>query len=374
MMFDYITLKIIWWLIFGVIVVAFFVTAGMDIGVNFLLPIVGKSDYDRRLIINSTGPTWEGNQVWLILFVAGLLAIWPTLYATLLYSMYFLCLILVFTLILRPPGIDYRNKINSHTWRITWDICLFIGAIAVALAIAILVAYLFTGLPYYFDNDMRPIYQGSFYKLISPLSLLCFIVVLSWLSLHGALFLQYKLQDIPAQRSKKVVQIAGWTFLAAFIVTGVYVGFWIPAYKIDFIPELNSEFLPTAKIVSLLETGWCYNFTQNYWLWILPVLVLLATRVAMRLSKFGKPVTALFVNAIGMLALVFTVAAAIFPFLLLSQVNLNHSLTIWDAAASKNTLWYSLLAVVVLLPIVLLYTTWVYRVMRGKVKIYRDSY
>lgn len=374
MMLDYVTLKIIWFVLFAVIVVAFLVTAGMDVGVNFLLPIVAKSDYDRRLVINAIGPTWEGNQVWLVLFIAGLFAIWPTLYATLLYSMYFLCLFLVFTLILRPPGIDYRNKIYSQRWRKTWDVCLFVASVMIVFSIAVVISKMFTGLPYYFDADMRPVYTGSVYKWFNPTTILCFAVTLAVLTVQGGLFLQYKLQDIPARRAKHAIQIAGWIFLATFVAAGMYICYWVPAYKITSIPDPNTAFVITSKVVVAQITGWNTNYVANKWLCLLPILAFIGTRSAMRASKFDRPVLGLTLNSIGIVCLVASAGIALFPFLLTSNINPNHSLTVWDAAASYKTLLYSLVAVAILLPIVLLYTVWVYRVMRGKVVIKSDSY
>lgn len=374
MILDYMTLKIIWWAIFCVIIIAFMIASCLDIGVNFLLPIIGKNDDERRHILNATGPTWEGNQVWLVVLVAGMLAVWPLLYATLLHSMYFLCLILVFSLILRPPGFDYRNKINSQTWRNIWDACLYIGAIVFALSVGIIVAKLFTGMSFYFDADERSFYTGSILKLISPFSIICTVVALTQFSVQGGLFLQYKLQDITAARAKHAVQVSGWIFIVSFIVAGIYTGFLMNAYVIDSIPDLNTAFLPGSKIVSILSSGWVHNYEKNQILWLIPVLTVIGTKSAMVASKFNKPVLGILLNSLSIIFLVMTVAIALFPFLLPSSVNPNQSLTIWDSAASKNTLLYTLVIVIILLPIVLAYTTWVYRVMRGKVSLSKDSY
>lgn len=346
MILDYPTLKVIWWLIFCIVVIAFMISGGMDFGVNFLLPVVGKNDQERREILNSTGPTWEGNQVWLILLIAGLLAIWPTLYATLLYSMYFLVWIIVFTLVLRPPGFDYRNKINSSIWRTFWDLSLFVGAILFAFATGLIISCQFEGIPYYFDDDMRIVFDGGILQLVSPLTILCATISLSAMVMQGGLFLQYKLPENVAERVKKIIKINSWVFNGAFIF-GIY---------------------------CLLSNKWGANYMEYRYLLLLPICSVLSAVFANIASRSNRPLTGLVCSSFGIATTVFTVAAALFPYMLTSNLVYSDSLTIWSAAASYRTLSYTLWAIVVFLPIVLIYTAWVYRVMRGKVKLDQDSY
>lgn len=372
-MFEYETLKVIWWGIMCFIAIAFAITGGIDIGVNFLLPIVGKDDNQRRMIMNSIGPTWEGNQVWLITFGAGLFAIWPSAYATAFSSLYYALMLVVLVLILRPPGFDYRSKIAAKIWRDTWDFCLFGSSIILAIIFGVAIGNLFIGIPFYFDADLHSIYTGNFLTLLSPQAIIFGLVSMCMCTLQGALFLQCKLEDDLAQRAKRIVKFTGIGFIVTFIAGGV-IATSMHGYKILAIPDLNTGFSATQKIVEKVPAGWLNNYTNHHLLWLMPIIVIIATRIAMRLSKYDKPVGALIINSLGIVFTVLTAAAALFPFIVPSSLMPNHGLTIWDACSSSLTLEWSLYATITTLPIVLIYTSWVYRVMRGKVQLQHESY
>lgn len=372
-MIDYMTLKFIWWCIIGGLVIAFAITGGMDIGVNCLLLVIGKNDNDRRLILNSIGPTWEGNQVWLITLGAGLFAIWPIAYATIFSCMYFAFMLVLLMLILRPPGFDYRNKIDSNIWRKIWDFSLFIGSLILALSFGLVIGNLFAGLPFHFDNDFHQIYSGDFLTMLSPCAIIFAIVSFCAMCLQGALFLQYKLPDELADSSKLMARMLGLGFIISFICAGAYLTFISTGYQIINIADLNTRLVVTNKIVQPV-LGWLNNYKQHKILWILPAFSILSTCAAIALSNKNKPLKALFINSFGFCCCLLTFAFALFPFIMPSTFAPNHSLTIWDVSSSPLTLLWSLLTVIVLLPIILLYTAWVYRVMRGQVKISKDSY
>lgn len=374
MIFDYMTLKVIWWGIITLVLIAFAITGGMDLGVNVLLPILGKNDEDRRFILNATGPTWEGNQVWLVTFGAALFAIWPDVYATSFSGLYFALLLALFMLILRPPGFDYRAKIDSHRWRAGWDLALFVGGVILTLVFGVAIGNLFIGLPFNFDADMRLTYAGGLLDLFSPLPLLFGLVSLSLLTLQGGLFLQYKLDDSFTRLVQKIIHTLGIVFFVTFIAAGFYSGLKVPGFQIDAIGDINTNLTPVNKTVSLVLNGWLKNYTKHGILWIFPILSVICVRIALRLSQHNKPVLGLLSNSIGIACAVLTAAVALFPFIIPSTMNINHSLTVWDSSSSALTLQLSLWAVIILLPIVLLYTAWVYRVMRGKVQLHHNSY
>jgi cytochrome d ubiquinol oxidase subunit II len=372
-MFDYVTLKIIWWAIMCFVMIAFAVTGGMDIGVNFLLPIIGKSEDQRRLVINSIGPTWEGNQVWLITLGAGLFAIWPNAYATAFSGLYFAFLLVVIMLILRPPGFDYRGKIESQIWRRVWDTLIFLSSLVLAIVFGVAIGNLFIGLPFYYDHDLHSLYSGGFFNLLNPIAIIFGLVSLCMCAVQGALFLQYKLEGELAQRAQANVKIFGLGFMVSFIGAGACVCLYVNGYVIKSIPDLNTGFAATQKVVAYVN-GWLNNYTLYPALWALPIFTIIATKVAITLSHYGKPLIALFINSVAIVCTVLTAATALFPFILPSSANPNHSLTIWDACSSHLTLEWGLIAVIILVPFILLYTTWVYRVMRGKVTLQHESY
>lgn len=372
-MFDYVTLKVIWWAIMCFVMIAFAITGGMDIGVNFLLPIIGKNEDERRLIINSIGPTWEGNQVWLITLGAGLFAIWPNAYATAFSGLYFALLLVLLMLILRPPGFDYRGKIESQMWRRVWDILLFLSSLVLAIVFGVAIGNLFEGLPFYYDNDLHSIYKGGFLNLLSLSAIVFGLVSLCMCAVQGALFLQYKLEGTLSQRARSSVKIFGLGFIVSFVCAGIFVSLYSNGYVIKSIPDLSTGFAATQKVV-VLASGWLNNYTNYPVLWILPIFTIVATQMAIVLSQYNKPVVALFINSIVIITTVLTAATALFPFILPSSANPNHSLTIWDACSSQLTLEWGLIAVIILVPCILLYTSWVYRVMRGKVTLQHGSY
>ncbi len=373
-MIDYELLKIIWWCIFGFLLIAYMVTGGMDIGVSFLLPFIGHTDQERRLVINAIGPTWEGNQVWLITLGAGLFAIWPVAYGTIFSSMYLAFVLVLIMLILRPPGIDYRSKINSHLWRSVWDVSLFSSGLILSLGFGAVIGNLFAGLPFHFDADMRLVYEGTFVSILTPNGLLFGVVTLFMFGLQGALFLQHKLEDAVAQRAKNIVKIFAIGFVCFAVAAGINVVLWVPGYEIVQIPALNTMFMVNKKIVKVVLSGWAQNYANFPWLWIFPISCLIITRLVVRLSQKDMPGRALLLNSLGMACAAITVGCAMFPFILPSISKPNHSLTIWDVCASQLTLQCALIVTILLVPVILLYTAWVYRVMRGKVKIKPESY
>jgi len=350
MIFEYATLKMIWWVLTGVLMIGFAVTGGMDIGAHILLPIVGKTNDDRRLILNAVGPTWEGNQVWLVTFGATLFAIWPSVYAASFTIFYPALLIAVLMLILRPPGFDYRSKLDSLVWRNTWDYCLFASGIILPLIFGVAIGNLFLGLPFYIDQDMRLIYDGS---LFSPITIVFGLISLTMFAVQGGIYLQYKLDGELATRAKLAVKKFGLVFIFSFITAGCYQAFDPSIYKVG---------------------GWLLNYTNMQQLWILPGATVLFSIIAIILSHYSWAATALFCNSLSITGAICTAAATLYPFILPSSAKPEHSFTIWGASSSHLTLSYTLWVVVLLLPIVLLYTSWVYRVMRGKVKMQTNSY
>ncbi|MGD9298976.1 MAG: cytochrome d ubiquinol oxidase subunit II, partial [Thiohalocapsa sp.] len=171
-MLDYEILKLVWWLLVGVLFIGFAVTDGMDMGVGTLLPFLGKNDAERRVIINTVGPHWDGNQVWLITAGGAIFAAWPLVYGAAFSGFYFAMLLALFALFFRPVGFDYRSKIENKAWRNAWDWGLFIGGAVPALVFGIAFGNLLQGVPFHLDELLRPYYTGSFFALLNPFALL----------------------------------------------------------------------------------------------------------------------------------------------------------------------------------------------------------
>ena len=166
-MIDYEILKVIWWLFIGVLLVGFAIMDGHDMGVGALLPFLGKNDTERRIMINSVAPHWDGNQVWLITGGGAMFAAWPLMYATAFSGFYWAMLIVLMALIFRPVAFDYRSKVSATRWRNSWDWMLFIGSAVPPIIFGVAFGNLLQGVPFHIDETMRPIYTGSFFGLLN---------------------------------------------------------------------------------------------------------------------------------------------------------------------------------------------------------------
>ena len=361
---DYETLKVIWWGLVLFLLVGFVVMDGFDLGVGMLLPVVGKTDEERRVLLNSVGPVWEGNQVWLIAGAGTLFAAWPLVYAAAFSALYVPFMFLLFGLFLRPVGFDYRSKLPDPAWRRWWDRALVMGALLPTLVFGATLGIVLQGLPFRFDGDLR-IHYGAF-AFHWPLLLTAMGTALALLLLHGASFLQCKTQGVIAARSARLALWLGPLASALFALGGLWLG-EMAGYRITAIGDLNGALTPLMKEVVAVPAGWLGNFAAHPLLWAVPGLGLLLPLVCALASRLGKPRLALVASGGACAAMMLTVAIALFPFVLPSSLDPASSLTLWDGTSSERTLFIMLGIVGVLMPVNIGYTLWVYRVVRGKV-------
>jgi len=368
MIFDYETFRIIWWVFLGTLLIGFAVTGGFDLGVGVLLPFLGKTDEERRVIINSVGPTWEGNQVWFVMSGGALFAAWPTAYAVSFSSMYFALLLTLFAMFLRPLGFDYRSKLPSQKWRTNWDKALFVGGFVPALIFGVAFGNLLKGIPFHFDGDMRIVYFGSLLGLLNPFSLLVGLTSLSMFVMHGAVFLQVKTVGDINERAKKSVFIFSCLTLLFFAVAGWCITF-IDGYHISSEIFPNGPSNPIAKAVKRGPGIWLDNYGHLPGLWAVPAIAFISGGVTIVLSKINRPGTAFVFSGITVAAIVLTGGGSMFPFIIPSSISANSSLTVWDSSSSLTTLNMMFWVTIIFLPLILLYTSWVFRVLRGKVTV-----
>jgi len=189
---DFATLRLIWWALLGVLLIGFSLTDGFDLGVGALLPFVAKTDEERRMVINTVGATWEGNQVWFILGGGAIFAAWPFVYAVSFSGFYLAMFLVLSALILRPVSFKYRSKRPSPKWRSFWDWCLFIGGFVPALVFGVAVGNVLLGAPFRLDSDLRSFYDGNLLGLFTPFSLIAGLLSVAMLVLHGAAWLSVK--------------------------------------------------------------------------------------------------------------------------------------------------------------------------------------
>ncbi|WP_313254557.1 cytochrome d ubiquinol oxidase subunit II [Stenotrophomonas sp.] len=364
---DYTTLRVIWWLLLGVLLIGFAVMDGFDLGVGALLPFVARTDEERRLVINTIGPVWEGNQVWLVLGGGAIFAAWPPLYAVSFSGFYLAMFVILFALILRPVGFKYRGKMPSQRWRNNWDWALFIGGFVPALIMGVAVGNVLLGVPYHFDDSQRVWYTGTFFGLLTPFALLAGLLSVAMLVSHGAAMLVLKTDGPVADRSARFGSIAAIVSFVLFAAGGAWVALGLPGYAITSQVISDGASNPLLKSAELTAAGgWMHNYSAMPATILAPVVGLLGALASAVLLRKRRGGLAFIASGLSIAGIIFTVGFAIFPFLLPSSSQPGSSLTLWDASSSHLTLWIMLLATVVFLPIIIGYTTWVYRVLKGK--------
>lgn len=364
--FDYEVLRVIWWVLLGVLLIGFAIMDGFDLGVGILLPFVAKTDPERRVVLNSVGPVWDGNQVWFILGGGAIFAAWPYVYAVSFSGFYFAMFLVLLALILRPVGFDYRSKIQNKTWRQTWDICLFISGLVPSLVFGVAIGNVLQGVPFSFDEFMVIENKISFFGLFTPFSLLCGLLSIAMLITHGATYLAIKTEGKILERVEKVLRIFPLITIALFALGGVFLNF-VECYKVmDFAGTL-AESNPLRK-TAFSELGcWYDNYKKYQWIISAPFFGFIGQFLILFFMAKNKPGKSFIASSLSIFGIIATVGLTMFPFILPSSLNPNASLTIWDASSSEFTLMVMFIAAIIFVPIILAYTSWVYAVLRGKV-------
>ena len=365
-MFDYETLKLIWWLLVGVLLIGFAIMDGHDMGVGMLLPWAGRSDVERRVVINTVGPHWDGNQVWFITGGGAIFAAWPLIYATAFSGFYWAMLAVLFALFFRPVGFDYRSKIADPRWRSTWDWGLFIGGSVPPLIFGVAFGNLLQGVPFHFDAMLMSHYTGSFWALLNPFALLCGLVSSLMLLMHGGIYLAHRTEGVIAERARAAVYVAGLGLLLAFSAAGLWLT-RIDGYVITSAIDPGALPNPLAKTVERSPGAWFANYRAWPWTIAVPVLAYVGAVLALLLTRAGRTGLAFIASAFMLAGVIGTAAVSMFPFLMPSSSMPASSLTVWDSASSPLTLAIMFWATLIFMPLIVLYTGWAYRVMRGKV-------
>lgn len=367
-LFDYATLRLIWWILLGVLLIGFAVTDGFDMGVGALLPFVAKTDIERRVAINTVGPVWEGNQVWFILGGGAIFAAWPALYAVSFSGFYLAMFLVLFALILRPVGFKYRSKRESPRWRNNWDWALFIGGAVPALIFGVAVGNTLQGVPFHFTDDLRPIYEGNLFGLLNPLAIFCGLVSLAMIVMHGAAWLAFKAGGMVGERATAIGPKAALAASALFALGGVFVySGLLGGYEVTSTIVWDGPSNPLGKTVVEDPGAWLRNFHNTPLLWLVPALGVISPLLAAAGFRARKAGLTFLASQLSIVCIIATVGLAMFPVILPSSSNPGHSLMVFDASSSRVTLRNMLLATVIFLPLILLYTAWVYRVLWGKV-------
>lgn len=327
----------------GLVMFFLILTMGFDLGAASLLPFLAKTNDERRVVVNALGSTWAGNQIWLVILGGAIFVVWPIVYSAAFSGFYNAMVLFLWCLFLRPMAFEWRAKVHTRRWQVTMDWSLAVGSFVAALAIGLLIGNLLQGVPFHFVGDRRVIYTGTFIALFNPFALLVGIVCVLMMCCHGANYLQMTTDIIIARRAKRVSYLSAALFLVLFAVAGI----WI-----------NAQF-------SYL---WHNFFMHPFWLFA-PILAFAASLLVLVLTLLNKPALAFIGSSLMGLGALLTFATSLFPVLMLSSTHLSESLTLWNASSGIYTLQAIFISALVLLPIIIAYTIFIYVKMMRKVKL-----
>ncbi|RUL74440.1 cytochrome d ubiquinol oxidase subunit II [Dyella choica] len=364
-MFDMTTLRVIWWVLLGALLIGFAVMDGFDFGIAALLRVLSRNEHERHVLLQTIEPTWEGNQVWFILGGGAIFAAWPILYATAFSGLYFALALVLLAFILRPVGFNFRGKVPDARWRAVWDGALIFSGFVVMLITGVSFGNLFLGLPFRFDDDLYMSWQGGFFDLLHPFAILAGLVSIAMLLTHGACWAAYRADHAIAERAARIARWMALTYAITFVGAGIWLGYGIPGFTVLGPIVTDGVSNPLLKHVAI-GSSWFTSYMLHPWFWTAPMVGILgAVGVQWTVGKLN--LLGFLCSSLMVSGTILAAGFSLFPFLLPSKLDPDSSLTVWDASSSHGTLMLMLGATVVLLPIIILYTSWVYRVMRGRV-------
>jgi cytochrome d ubiquinol oxidase subunit II len=366
---EYEIFRVIWWAILGVLLIGLAVMDGFDLGAAMLSPIIGKTDTERRVVINTVGPVWEGNQVWLILGGGAIFAAWPMLYAVAFSGFYFAMLLLLVALILRPVGFKYRSKLQSTAWRNFWDGALFLGGLVPALVYGVAFGNVLQGVPFTFDNFLRITYSGTFLGLFNPFALLCGIISVAMLLMHGAAYVACKTEGAIRTRAQRAGGIAAISTIILFALAGLWAAH-LDGYVVTSFAGTGAPSDMMAKTVSRVAGGLLANYKALPITMLVPGIAFVGALLTVLLMREAKrPGLTFITSGFAVASIIGTAGISLFPFLLPSSSDPSASLIVWESSSGLLTLQIMLVATLIFLPIILLYTSWIYYVLRGPVTV-----
>lgn len=342
-------LQLFGWLAVGLLMYLFAATGGFDLGAGMLVPFIGKNDAERRVVINTVGPTWDGNQVWLISAGGAIFAIFPRVYAASFSGFYFGILLVLWSLFLRPVSFEFRSKLESARWRSFWDWALCVGSFIPSLVIGVAIGNLFVGLPFQVDpitlrfiygNPSNPSAFIDLLHLLNPFSVLVGITCVLMMLQHGASYLNMRTTGVVLDRSKKVLKVSATLLMVCFAAAGIW--------------------------ISLSMSQWFDNYHAHGWLWVAPALGFIGSIFVIRFSGSERGGVCFFASCISLLGIVGTMGYALFPYIMVSSTHPSESLLVWNSSSSALSLMGILICAVIVLPVIFYYTTFVYKKLWGR--------
>ena len=364
---DYEFLRFIWWLLVGILLIGFAVTDGFDMGVGALLKVVGKTDDERRVMINAIAPHWDGNQVWLVTAGGAIFAAWPPVYAASFSGFYLAMILTLAALFFRPIGFDYRSKLENASWRRNWDWAITVGSVVPPIIFGVAFGNLLQGVPFHYDDIFRFKYTGTFLALLNPFALLVGVLSLTMFVAQGAAYLQMKTNAQILQRSQRIGTITGFVAAVLFVICGIWLHSTIAGYVVTSEIDTNAINNVMNKTAQQQSGAWLANFIAMPILWAAPILGIVAFLLTGLFSRAAKGAYAFISSSLGQAGVILTCGFAMFPFIMPSSSHPAHSLTIWDATSSELTLKIMFVVACIFVPIVLGYTIWSYVKMFGRI-------
>jgi cytochrome d ubiquinol oxidase subunit II len=339
-----------------------------------VLPFIGKTDAERRTIVNTVGPTWDGNQVWLITAGGAIFAIWPRVYAASFSGLYFAFLIVLWALFFRPVAFEYRSKLKTQKWRNFWDWALFVGSFIPPLIVGVGIGNLFLGLPFQFDPESLRFFYGTtmtdasavadLFKLLQPFALLCGLVSVSMMIMHGASYLKLRTKGEVYKRSCTTIKWVSLLLFALFAIGGLWIAFGINGFV--WHSMANPMQHPLGSTVTRGVGAWLTNYSMHPWMIIAPVLGLLGCLYTSFLAKKDALLKSFIASGVTIFSIMATFGFSLFPFIMPSFVKPAQSLLVWNASSSEISLAGIIITAVIMLPIIFAYTAFVYKKLWGR--------
>lgn len=364
-MLDYTFLKIVWWVIIGFILIVYATTAGFDAGVTMIMPFF-RSETDRRVILNTSAPVWDGNMTWIVFAGGGLFVVWPVVYATSFSGLYAAMLCILWSLFFRPTGFDYRSKLKSMRWRRFWDMGLLISGGLPVFIFGVAMGNCMIGFPFHFDPiTFRDYYTGNFGGLLSGFAILSGVVSLLMVLMHGAAYMQRRTEDSIRECAHKLFSIFAILVLVAFTVAGLLLAFSIRGYTLISSPP-NATLYPFNNVVTEGVGAWVASYAAYPWKYYPPFLAYVSLLLSLWANYFRRYALTFWLSAFAIGGIISTAGATLFPFLMPSSTNPSQSLTVWNSTSSQYALNIMLYVGVVLLLVILAYKIFAYQAVWGK--------
>ncbi|HWR91202.1 MAG TPA: cytochrome d ubiquinol oxidase subunit II [Desulfobacterales bacterium] len=329
-------LESIWFFLWGLLWAVYFMTDGFDLGIGSLLPFLGKTEEDKRAMVNTMGPLWDGNQVWLLSAGGVTFAAFPRVYAVMFSSLYSALMLILFALILRGVAFEFRAKVESPAWRKLWDACIFIGSFVPALLFGVAFANIFQGIPF----DQKGVYQGTLFTLLNPYGLIGGVLFVLLFVVHGALWLAARTQG---ELQARAAATAAGIWVAEVLVAVVFLA------ASFFSTRLYANYLANPLLFAVI---------------LITVAALFGIRVFLAQKAFFK---AWFASALTIVGATFYGVIGLFPNMFPSSLNAAWNLTAHNASSTQLTLTIMLVVVIIFVPIVLIYQAWAYNLFKGRI-------